>query len=728
MTRLRRWVGLCLALALTGCDTPWNNPYPASDATANVLYAGFAERPKHLDPVQSYSSNEITFTAQIYTPPLQYHYLRRPYELMPFGAAEVPVPVYLDAAGTPLAADAPADRVAFSIYEIRVRPGLKYQPHPAFALNAEGLPLYAGLTREALEGIHTLADFPVTAARDVRAEDFVYQMKRIAHPRLHSPILGLMSEYVVGLREYAERLRRVDAEQAKTGRGGAWIDLREHPLEGVEVVDARTYRIRLKGKYPQFVYWLAMPFFAPMPVEADRFYAQPGLVERNISLDWYPVGAGPYMLTRNDPNRQMVLARNPNFFTETYPAEGEASDKTDEFLKDAGARLPLIDRIVFSLEKESMPYWNKFLQGYYDTSGINSDAFDQAVQVGGGGQVTLTDEMESRGIRLRTAVAPSTMYMGFNMLDAVVGGDSERTRKLRQAVSIAIDYEEFISIFANGRGMAAQSPLPPGIFGYRAGEAGLNRAVYDWVDGAPRRKPIEAARQLLTEAGYPGGRDAATGAPLVLYLDATARGADDKARLDWMRKQFAKLDINLVARTTDYNRFQEKIRKGNAQIFYWGWNADYPDPENFLFLLHGPQSKVRTQGENAANYANPEYDRLFEQMKNMDNGPARQAIIDRMVAILQRDAPWIWGMHPREYGLAHGWVGNRKPNEIANNVFKYLRIDPEARAEARRTWNAPVLWPAAVAGLICLLTLIPAWVAWRRRERATAIGADMPGG
>jgi ABC-type transport system substrate-binding protein len=555
----------------------------------------------------------------------------------------------------------------------------------------------------------------------VTAADFVYEIKRLAHPRLHSPILGLMSDYIVGLKEYAGRLRELNATLAREGRGEAWIDLREHPLEGVEVVDARTFRIRLKGEYPQFVYWLAMPFFAPMPWEADRFHAQPLLATRNITLDWYPVGAGPYMLTRNDPNRQMVLERNPNYHGEAYPSEGEPGDREEGLLRDAGARMPFIDRAVYSLEKESIPYWNKFLQGWYDSSGISSDAFDQAVQVASGGQVVLTDEMRDKGIRLKTAVAPSTMYMGFNMLDPVVGGAGERGRRLRQAISIAVDYEEFVSIFANGRGLPAQSPLPPGIFGYRDGEAGMNPVVYDWVDGRPRRKPLEAARQLLREAGYPDGRDAATGAPLVLYLDASARGPDDKARMDWLRKQFGRLDINLVVRATDYNRFQEKIRKGNAQIFYWGWNADYPDPENFLFLLHGPQGKVSAQGENAANYVNAEYDALFERMKNMDNGPERQAIIDRMVRILQDDAPWIWGMHPKEYGLAHGWVNNRKPNQIANNLLKYQRIDTLARAEARRAWNAPVLWPLAVVGLLLAVFVAPAWLAYRRREAAGAI-------
>jgi ABC-type oligopeptide transport system substrate-binding subunit len=375
---------------------------------------------------------------------------------------------------------------------------------------------------------------------------------------------------------------------------------------------------------------------------------------------------------------------------------------------------------VFSLEKESIPTWNKFLQGWYDAAGISSDAFDQAIQFGASGQVTLTDEMVDKGIKLRTAVAPSTFYVGFNMQDSVVGGDSERARKLRQALSIAVDYEEYISIFANGRGVAAQGPIPPGIFGFRDGEAGLNRVVYDWVDGAPKRRPVEAARKLMAEAGYPDGVDRATGSPLTLYLDVTARGPDDKARLDWLRKQFGKLAINLVVRATDYNRFQEKVRKGNAQIFYWGWNADYPDPENFLFLLVGAQSKVKFAGENASNYANAEFDALFEKMKNMDNGPERAALIERMTAILQTDAPWLWGLHPKEYGLAHGWLLNRKPNQIAHNLLKYQRLDVAQRATLREQWNRPVLWPVGLLVAAVAALVVPAVLAWRRRERGTA--------
>ncbi|HQR02639.1 MAG: ABC transporter substrate-binding protein [Proteobacteria bacterium] len=693
-----------LAIFLASCGSTWNDPYPAAEKGANILYSAFTERPKHLDPVQSYAENEAVFTSQIYEPPLQYHYLKRPYEVIPATAVSLPVPDYRDAAGRQVPAGAPPDRTAYTDYVIRIRPGIRYQPHPAFA---EADP--------DLTGIHRLADFPHQGSRELTADDYVYEIKRLAHPHLHSPVFGLMREYIVGLDDLAQALK-----SASDAHPGQWLDLRQFPLAGAEALDRYRYRIRIKGRYPQFLYWLAMPFFAPIPWEADRFYQLPGMAERNLNLDWYPIGTGPYMLTENDPNSRMVLERNPNFRGEPYPCEGEPEDQTAGLLADCGKTMPFIDKAVFTREKEQIPYWNKFLQGYYDASGISSDSFDQAVQVGSHGEAGLTDDMRRQGIQLSTSVATSTMYMGFNWLDSTVGGPSERARKLRLAISIALDQEEFISIFLNGRGIPAQDPIPPGIFGHREGPAGIDPGLYTWTDAGPRRRSIDEARRLLAEAGYPDGRDSRTGQPLIINLDTTLTGLGAKARVDWLLKQFDKLHLQLVVRSTDFNRFQEKLLKGNAQLFYFGWNADYPDPENFLFLLYGPQGKARFQGENAANYANPEYDRLFEQMKTMENSPQRQAIIDRMVAILHHDAPWVWGFHPKDYTLAHQWVHNRKPSKVGHNTLQYQRIDAALRDRLRTQWNRPEPWPLVVVAVLLAMLALPAFGTYRRRENHRA--------
>ncbi|WP_296695657.1 ABC transporter substrate-binding protein [Thiocapsa sp. UBA6158] len=706
------------AILLAGCgEAPWNDPYPANDATGNRVYSSFAERPKHLDPARSYSADEYAFLAQIYEPPLQYHFLLRPYRLVPLTALEVPEPAYFDADGNLLPQDAPAESIYRSEYLIRIQPGIRYQPHPAFATNDSGDYRHHALTARDLRGIKQLGDFEQTGTRELTAEDYVHQIKRLAAPWTHSPIAGVMQKHILGFDEYAQGL----AEAAETDPLQRVARLRSSEIAGVEVVDPYSYRIGVKGKYPQFAYWLAMPFFAPMPWEAEVFYAQPGLRERNIMLDWYPVGTGPFMLGENNPNLRMVLERNPNFRGEPYPSEGMPGDAESGILADAGRPMPFIEEAIYSLEKESIPRWNKFLQGFYDSSGIASDAFDQAVQIDAGGEPVLTDAMRERGISLLTSVEPSVMYMGFNMLDPVIGGDSERARLLRRAISIAVDFEEFISIFTNGRGLVAQGPIPPGIFGYREGEAGINPFAYEWIDGRVVRRSLDEARVLMEQAGYPGGRDQATGRALTINYEAIATGPDDRARLNWIRKQFAKLGIELVIRSTDYNRFQEKIRNGTGQVFMWGWNADYPDPENFLFLLYGPNGKVEHQGENASNYANPEFDRLFNAMRFMDDGPERQAAIDRMVEIARTDAPWLWGFNPKAFSLHHQWMYNASPNQMANNTLKYRRVDPELRERLRRDWNTPILWPLwAIGGLLLVIILPALWLVWRR-ERSTAL-------
>src|SRR5688572_9980007 len=178
---MNRYGVLLGVLMLAACDgQSWNNPYPASQAGANILYSAFTERPKHLDPVQSYSSNEYTFIAQIYQPPLQYHYLKRPYELVPFGAAEVPRPALFDAQGSRLPDDAnPAD-VAVSEYTVRIRPGILYQPHPALAVDEKGNYVYHNLERADLENVYALGDFKHRGTRELVAADYVHQIKRLA--------------------------------------------------------------------------------------------------------------------------------------------------------------------------------------------------------------------------------------------------------------------------------------------------------------------------------------------------------------------------------------------------------------------------------------------------------------------------------------------------------------------------------------------------------------------
>jgi oligopeptide transport system substrate-binding protein len=704
-----RKFAILFALLLTACDvSQLNNPYPKDQNGQAILYQSFDERPKHLDPAVAYSENEYAFIAQIYEPPFQYHYLKRPYQLVPLTAEKMPDIQYVNRLGEKLSANANSKDIAFTDYHIDIKPDIQFQPHPALAKAANGDYVFHHLSKDQIASLSTLSDFNATGSRELVAEDYVYQIKRLAHPKTQSPIAEMMKNYIVGFGEFSEKVKQLPKAAIK-----------DMPMAGVKAINRYQYRIRINGKYPQFMYWLMMMFFAPMPWEADVFYDQPGLADKNITLDWYPIGTGAYLLAENNPNRRMVLEKNPNFHLETYPSEGEPDDKQKGLLNDAGKSLPFIDKVIFMLEKETIPYWTKFLQGYFDASGIASDNFDQAVQFTGSGGVRLTETMKKKGIQLQTTVETSSFYLGFNMLDATVGGYTEQARKLRQAISIAVDYEEFISIFMNERGLAAQGVLPPGIYGYEEGKTGINPYVYDWINSKPQRKGLAVAKQLMKEAGYYNGIDPKTNKALILYFDTTSTSIDDRTRMSWYRKQFEKLGIKLVIRATDYNRFQEKMRGGNAQVFVWGWNADYPDPENFFFLLYGGNSKVKFGGENAGNYQNPEFDRLFEAMRNMDNSPQRFQLIQQMQEVVRHDAPWIFGFHPKRFSLFHNWFKNRKPHVMANNTLKYLRIDTAARTQQRQAWNQPNFWPLLLIGALLILIIVYAVNAVRSRTQKT---------
>ncbi|MFN9744188.1 MAG: peptide ABC transporter substrate-binding protein, partial [Betaproteobacteria bacterium] len=118
---LRPFAAVLAALLATGCN---NNPWPDGDAKANTLFSAVIQSsPRHLDPTASYWNNETAFTYQIYEPPYGYHYLKRPFELVPKTAAAVVAPRYIGKDGQVLGEDAPAEQVVESVYDVPIKPG-----------------------------------------------------------------------------------------------------------------------------------------------------------------------------------------------------------------------------------------------------------------------------------------------------------------------------------------------------------------------------------------------------------------------------------------------------------------------------------------------------------------------------------------------------------------------------------------------------------------------------
>lgn len=712
-----------------------NDPYRKGETQEPTVFKVLGTPTTRLDPTQAYYSHEGAIIDQIYEPPFTYHYLKRPYELIPQTAEEIPQPVYFDNDGNRIEEeDPPADQVARVEYTIRLRKDIRYQDHPCFAKDDAGNPLYRNLELKAIKAYESPNDFPVKGSRNVTAHDYSLQIRRIADPRNTCPIYSTMARYILGMEELNQQITNVlevERSRRKEEQGSAYnqlqdekdnpiqIDLMALEFPGCVVLDDYTYKIVLSRKYPQILYWMCMHFFGPAPQEVLDFYNQSAMIERQFNLMRWPIGSGPYYMDYYKPNEKIILSANPNFHESYYPDEKDEDDDPI-LLKDAGKRLPFITKQVWILEKEGMPAWNKFLQGYYDSSGIDSEVFDKVVVMSDSNDPNLSEEMQQQGIRLITSINTAFYYMKFNMLDDVVGGLDEKHCKLRQALSIAYDANEYLEIFYNGRGVSAQGPLPPGIFGYRKGEEGTNpyTSVWNSITEKHERKPLAEARKLLEEAGYPGGIDTQTGKQLTLYWDTASAGDTGfRAIVDWTRDRFAQLGVNLVQRDMDLSQFRKKQDEGTWQLGASGWLADYPDPENFLFLFYGPNGKVKHDGSNAANYENPEFDELFVKMESMQNGPERQAIIDQLMRIVQHDAPAIWQIYPIGYGLYHEWQTNNKPHHMSYNTIMCHRIDPELRYQRQQEWNKPNYMPLLILLAVIVIGTIPATVLIYRRER-----------
>ena len=725
-------LGVWALLLLAACD---NSPHPRGAERENTLFMAFSERsPRYLDPTSSYTAPESTYVYEITEPPYGYHPLKRPYTLIPRAARALAKPYFLDTRGRRLPDDAPDDQVAEAVYDIPIRPGLKWSPHPAFARDAQGQYLYHHLKPGELGERRSPFEFAQFGTREVVAEDFVYALKRHASPRVDAPLSAVFSEHVIGLKDYGALLRRESRQQLaglpENLADKPFLDLRRWPLAGAVAVNDHLLRIRLKGRYPQWQYWLATTFTSAIPWEVDAFYAQPGMAANSLSWNQWPVGSGPFMMTEYVQDRRHVMSRNPNYRVETYPCDGSPGDAEAGLLADCGKRIPFVDKVVAISVKERVPIKELFKQGYLDLPEMDRADWGVTLGVDRDDSDAVRDFYAERGFRLPMTVDITNWYLGFNWLDPVVGrGDTpeqqQRNRALRQAIAIAIDWEEgYGRIFREKGGDAAHGIIPPGVFGSREGQSGeFDPVTHRLVGGRIERRPLADAQALMVQAGYPGGRDVRTGRPLVLNYDFQRVVTPElKAENDWLVRQFAKLGIQLDIRATDFNQFQEKIRQGRHQIFWWGWFADYPDAENFLFLLYGPNAKSLHEGENVANYANPEFDRLFRELQSLEDGPRKADVMARMNDIVRQDAPWAWGFWSYS-GLAfQHWVHNGKPGVVVRDRARYLRVDAQERARRIAEWNRPVWWPLVVLALGGLAIGVATRRAWSRRETATALG------
>lgn len=653
-----------------------NSPYSDSDSERKVRYVAYSTPPKTLDPAVSFYSDVAMLQSNTIGTLLEYHYAARPYELIPSLAASTPRKTNLDA--------------DWDLYEFELLPDLLYQNDDCFTLSKDR----QGHAR----------------TRPVTTHDIEFQLKRIADPEVNSPVFEVLSS-IEGLADFRKTLTALREEAEFSAQTISAQYAAAGSISGVNVPTEKNLTVKSSTSYPQIIYWFATSFTAAIPWEAVEYYdGEDGRSQFGDTL----VGTGPYKLVEYNNQSRMIFQANPNWHGVRHP-EWKASGTvfptpTDPADPDYamfdpnvfGRQLPFIERVEYRRESESIPFFTKFLQGYYDAAGVIKESFDQVISDGGG----LSPQMAEDGISLSTAVGQDVFFLSFNMDDAVIGrAGKDQSRKLRQAMSMAIDYPELNRLFYNGRNLAAQSIIPPGLAGFDPDYKNTYREFN-----------LDKATQLLNESGYKNGIDPSTGKPLKLIFATYDTSSQAALIYAFYTRAWRKLGLDVVVEATNFNQFRKKVDEGAYQIVLGGWVADYPDPENFfgIFISDNAQSNG---GYSRSNFSNKQYDALYLEIKALPDGPERLAKLEKLKAMLEYERPIVELWHRQIYSLYHGWLSNLKSSTLSVSNMKYVDIDLDQRNAKRAEWNKPILWPLFAGLLLFVGLLIPAILTYLKERQ-----------
>ena len=481
--------------------------------------------------------------------------------------------------------------------------------------------------------------------RELTAADFAYGFERILDPAVKSPWLWLLDGKLAGGDE-------ARAKAQETGR----FDY-DAPLPGLEVVDRYTLRIHLKSPDLRFPYALAVPNMAAQAREVVEAYGN--------DIGAHPVGTGPYKLGEYRRSTRIVLEANPDFRPMTYTPAGPipaTSQPAAAALK--GRALPIAGRIEISVIEEGQARFLAFMNREIDLLDILPIEFtEQALDANGG----ILPALAAKGIVHDVLLRPNTWWTYFNMKDPVVGGYTPEKIALRRAIGMGYNNDEAIRVLLKGRATPAKGPIPPDIAGYDPALK-TDAQVYDPV----------AARALLDKFGYKdrdgdGYREAPDGKPLTLERWSTPNSAARQGDELWERNMKA-IGLRMVFKKDRVPELRKMARLGKIPMRGDGWNADYPDAENFMQLLYGPNAYQA----NESLFDLPEYNKLFEEARALPDGPARTKLFDRMTQLVIAYAPFRMTYHVLEDSLRHPWVGNYVPHPIRSQVWMYVDVKRHA--------------------------------------------------
>jgi ABC-type transport system substrate-binding protein len=513
----------------------------------------------------------------------------------------------------------------FRVWTVRVKPGIYFQDDPAFK----------GKSRELV------------------AEDYVYSYKRFFDPRWKSPAIASLSELqIVGMATVRDAALK-----------GSKPFSYDSAVEGLRALDRYTLRFAFAEPQPRFVQIMATSdLWGAVAREVVEMYGE--------QIPAHPVGTGPFRLLEWRRSSKIVLERNPTYREVLYDAEPNADDLEGQAVLQnlRGRKLPMIDRVEIAIIEEEQPRWLSFLNREQDLIYRLPDSYiDIAVPNG-----KLAPNLSRQGVKkYRTLASDVGLLTYFNMEDPTVGGYSPEKVALRRAIGLAIDIDQEIRLFWRGQAIPAHSTVVPYTSGYdpefRTTEGNHN---------------LPLARALLDMYGYvdrnsDGWREQPDGSPLVLQW-ATTPDQRARRRDELRRKDMNELGVRVIFIPAKWPENLKNARAGKLMMWNLGRSAASPDGRPAL----DSGSSAHFGGQNLARFKNTEFDRIYQRISIIPDGPEREQLFFEAKRLMAAYAPYRFHVHRILTDLAMPWVvGFRRP-PYWQTWWQYVDIDAEAQAKA----------------------------------------------
>ena len=469
----------------------------------------------------------------------------------------------------------------------------------------------------------------------VTSRDVKYSFLRLADSRLHSPLYWLVRGKIAGINEF-------HAKSASAVGNGIY----DENIAGFIIKSDTRFTIVLTEPDPRFLYRLALPNMGIVPRRAVELEGR--------KFGRRPTGSGAFILQKWINDYKIILQRNPRYRQEFFLQADSAADRRKP--------LPLADKIDISLIRQPMTGYLMFLRGDLDYHALDKDKTEVAAPGG-----KLVSALVKRKVRLVSFPEFEIRYVGFNFKDEKL----KNNLKLRAALCAAYDVRRRVE-FTNHQLIPVSSAVPADV------SKSCQSIVHPYANLG-----IEKAKQLLAEAGYPGGKDPATGESLVLTFDQSGSSTLHRQYGELAAADFARLGINLVSSLNNNPRFYEKLRQGRIQLFRLSWIGDYPDAENFLQLFYSGN----IGGCNRCNYSNPEFDKMYLEASKLPDSPKRDELYKKMAELINRDCVWILEGMPLSWQLSHNWLENFRHHDFGFVRWKYISVDTEGRKKLKQTFT-----------------------------------------